>query len=271
MSVMAVVTGVAFSASDVAHALDPPTTRTISGKVYEGEHLALADSSPLLYTLAVTFEKGPLVDRMQVVDIDRSGKTFLTQTVDFDGPSPKAYAFSNPVAKQAGKLTVTPTELVMEMTEAGKTKVSREARPPLFAVGPSITRLVEQHVHDLSAGRTVVFRMVVVNRLETYGFRAVREPMSANEPIAQVKAGSGYACEWSLTAGSLGCLPRRLSPSSTRRRGKPSRSAGRSRRRMAREGSSRAAPSGTRDSDDLHMDSFPPRARSPWDRGHVRH
>jgi hypothetical protein len=185
----AVVAAVSLCASEGAHAQDPPTVRTVSGTAYEGEHLALVDSTTPLYTLSVTIERGPVVDRMAVVDFDRSGRTFFTQTVDFDGASPKAYTFSNSVANQSGKLTVTPTELVMELTEGGKTKVSREARPVLFAVGPSITRLLEQHVADLSAGRAVVFRMVVVNRLETYGFRAVRESPSSNDPIAPVKSG----------------------------------------------------------------------------------
>jgi hypothetical protein len=186
---MAVVAGVALCTPDGASAQDPPTLRTVSGKAYEGEHLALVDSSPPLYTLSLTTEKSPGVDRMRVVDFDSKGRSFCTQTVDFDGGSPKAYTFSNPIANQTGKLTVTPTEIVMEFTEGGRTRVSREARPALFAVGPSITRLVEQHVADLSAGRTVAFRMVVVNRLETYGFRAVRESPSSDEPIVQVKSG----------------------------------------------------------------------------------
>ena len=187
--VMAVVAAVALCAPDGARAQDPPTVRTVSGKAYEGEHLGPVDSSAPLYTLSVTTERGPGVDRVQVVDFDRSGRSFFAQSIDFDGASPKAYAFSNSVAQQAGKLTVTPTELVMELTEGGKTKVSREARPELFAVGPSVTRLVEQHVADLSAGRAVSFRMVVVNRLATYGFRAVRESLNSDEPLPQVKAG----------------------------------------------------------------------------------
>jgi hypothetical protein len=189
MGAVAVVAGVALCTPDAARALDPPTVRTVAGKAYEGEHLALVDSSTPLYTLSLTTEKSPGVDRMKVVDVDRSGRTFCTQTVDFDGASPKDYTFSYPSANQAGKLTVTPTEIVMEFTEGGKTRVSREARPALFAVGPSITRLVEQHVADLSAGRPVVFQMVVVNRLETHELRAVRESVGSDEPIAQIKSG----------------------------------------------------------------------------------
>jgi hypothetical protein len=189
MGVMAVVTGIALCASDGARAQDPPTVRTVQGTAYEGEHLALVDSSTPLYTLSVTTEQGLGVDRIQVIDFDRSGQSFVTQTIDFDGAAPKAYTFSNPVASQAGKLTVTPTEVVMEWTEGGRTKVSREPRPAVFAVGPSVTRLLEQHVADLSAGRTVVFRMVVVSRLATYGFRAVRESARSDEPIAKIKSG----------------------------------------------------------------------------------
>src|SRR5262249_14001522 len=122
-------------------------------------------------------------------DFDSKGRSFCTQTVDFNGGSPTAYTFSNPIANQTGKLTVTTTEIVMEFTEGGRTRVSREARPALFAVGPSITRLVEQHVADLSAARPVASRRVVVTRLETYGFRAVRESPSSDEPIVQVKSG----------------------------------------------------------------------------------
>jgi hypothetical protein len=174
---------------DLAEAQESSTVRTISGKAYEGEHLSFVDASDPLYTLSVTTMKSPGVDRVLIHDLDQGGRSFAAQTIDFDGVSPKSYAFSNSVAQQSGKLSVTPTELVMEFTEGGKTSVAREARPALFAVGPSIARLVEQHVGALAAGRTVLFRMVVVNRLETHGFRAVREPASSDETIPQVKAG----------------------------------------------------------------------------------
>jgi hypothetical protein len=189
MRVTAVVAGFALCASGGAHAEDSSPVRTVSGVAYEGQHLALVDASTPLYSLSVTTERSPGVDRMQVVDVDRGGRTFFTQTIEFDGPSPKGYSFSNSITNQAGKLIVTPTELLMELTEGGKTTTARAARPPLFAVGPSVTRLVEQPIGDLSVGRTVVFRMVVVNRLDTYGFRAVRESISSDEPIPQLKAG----------------------------------------------------------------------------------
>jgi hypothetical protein len=189
VSAMAMVAGAALCAPEAARAQDSSGLRTVAGMAYEGEHLALVDSSTPLYTLSLTTERSAGVDRMQVVDRDRSGRGFCTQTVDFAGGSPKGYTFSNPGANQTGRLTVTPTEIVMEFTEGGRTRVAREARPALFAVGPSVTRLVEQHVTDLLAGRTVVFRMVVVNRLETYGFRVVRESADAGEPLVQVRSG----------------------------------------------------------------------------------
>jgi hypothetical protein len=188
LALLTMMAGFAICAPDGAQAQSEPPLRTVSGRAYEGQHLAPVDSATPLYTLSVTTQKGAGVDRIQIIDFDH-GRTFFTQTIDFDGTSPKSYAFSNSVAKQTGKLTVTPTQLVMELTDHGETKVEREARPALFAVGPSIMRLVEQHVADLSAGRAVMFRMVVVNRLETYGFRAVREPSRSDEPIPQVKAG----------------------------------------------------------------------------------
>ncbi len=84
---------------------------------------------------------------------------------------------------------MTPTELVMEWTEGGKTKVSKVARPALFAVGPSSGRLIARHVTDLTAGRRVVFQMVVLNRLETHGFRAMVMAKNSDEPIPQIKSG----------------------------------------------------------------------------------
>ena len=102
--------GIALSAMGDAHAQTPPTVQKVNGKGYDGTHLALVDSSAPLFTLAVTTEKGPGVDRMQIVDVDRSGKTFLTQSIEFEGANPKTYVFSNSAAKQSGKLTVTPTD-----------------------------------------------------------------------------------------------------------------------------------------------------------------
>src|SRR5262245_26378829 len=126
-----------------APAEDAMTTQTRTGTAYEGEHLALADHPAPLYSVAFTTEKGAGVDRVRTVNTDRSGHPFFTQTVDFDGDSPEAYTFSNLAAKQEGKLTVTPKELIMEFTEGSKTRTARESRPARFAVGPSISRIVE--------------------------------------------------------------------------------------------------------------------------------
>jgi hypothetical protein len=189
LRVLMVGMAVALCTAVGARADEAPSETNVSGKVYEGEHLALVDSSPPLYDLTLTTKKGSGVDHEQIVDVDPKGNRFCTQTLDFDGDVPKAYTLSNTVTGQAGKLTVTPSELVLEWTEGGKTKVAKVARPALFAVGPSIGRLIERHLADLTAGRRVAFRMVVLNRLDTYGFRAVVAAKSSDEPIPQIKSG----------------------------------------------------------------------------------
>jgi hypothetical protein len=164
-------------------------TQTRSGKAYEGEHLSGSNWPAPLYFVSLVTEKGPGVDRLRTSSTDPRGRSFFSQTVDFDGDSPKAYAFSNSVVGQEGKLTVTPSELAMELTEHGRTRTAREPRPPLFAVGPSINRLVEGHLSEIAAGQSISFRMVVVNRLQTFAVRIIRESADAGEPIAQVKSG----------------------------------------------------------------------------------
>jgi hypothetical protein len=72
--VMVVAAGLALYAQEDARAQEPPMVRTISGKVYEGEHLGLVDSSSPLYTLSVTTQKGPGLDRMQVVDLRNTSR-----------------------------------------------------------------------------------------------------------------------------------------------------------------------------------------------------
>src|SRR5262249_16413258 len=146
-------------------------TQTRSGKAYEGEHLSGSGFPAPLYSISLVTERGAGIDRLRTINSDRQGRQFFTQTVDFDGEVPKAYTFSNTVAKQEGKLSVTATELIMELTADGKTKTAREARPTLFAVGPSIGRIVERHLSELTAGKSIKFRMVAVNRLQTFALR----------------------------------------------------------------------------------------------------
>jgi hypothetical protein len=179
---------VCFGAS-VATAADGVQTQTTAGNAYEGELLSGSGWPKPLYAVRLVKAKGRGVDRLRTVYTDGGGRAFFTQSVDFEGGAPKAYAFSNEVLHQAGKLSVTPTELVMEFTENGNTKVAREPRPPLFAVGPSVTRLLETRVGEIAAGRPVAFRMVAVQRLESFGVRVVREPARPDEPLPEVKAG----------------------------------------------------------------------------------
>ncbi len=61
-SMLAAVVALGFCAPNGARAEEPPTQTTISGKAYEGEHLALVDSSAPLYTLTLTTKKGSGVD-----------------------------------------------------------------------------------------------------------------------------------------------------------------------------------------------------------------
>jgi hypothetical protein len=164
-------------------------TQTRSGKVYDGEYLSGSSFPEALYSISLVTETGNGVDRLRSFNTDRRGRQFFVQTVDFDGATPKAYTFSNVAAKQDGKLTVTATELIMELTEDGKTKTAREARPPLFAVGPSISRIVERHIDELVAGRSITFRMVAVNKLQTFALRVLREAKRPNEPIPQLRTG----------------------------------------------------------------------------------
>jgi hypothetical protein len=164
-------------------------TQTMSGKAYEGEHLSGARWPEPIYSVSLVTEKGPGLDRLRVVDTDPSGRQFSTQTVDFDGDSPKAYVFSNVASNQAGRLSVTPNELIIEFTEGGTTKTAREPRPPLFAVGPSIGRIVAGHLGEIIAGKSIAFRIVAPNRLETFGVEVTREPSRSDETIGQVKSG----------------------------------------------------------------------------------
>jgi hypothetical protein len=164
-------------------------TRTRSGKAYEGEHLSGSAFPEPLYSISLVTERGAGVDRLRLVNTDRRGRPFFTQTVELEGESPKAYVFANSAAQQTGKLSVTSTELVMELTEGGKTKTVRQARPARFAVGPSISRILERHLAELIAGKSIEFRIVAVNRLETFAVRVVREAKRPNEPIAELRTG----------------------------------------------------------------------------------
>ena len=142
-----------------------------------------------LYSVSLTSEKGAGIDRLRFISTDRRGQAFFTQTVEFEGDTPKAYSFSNTAAKQEGKLSVTPNELIMEFTDGGKMRTATKPRPNLFAVGPSIGRIIETHLAELSAGKTINFDLVVVSRLTTYAVRITRETGRTNDSFPQVKSG----------------------------------------------------------------------------------
>ena len=88
----------------VAAAEDTPVqTQTVSGKAYDGDLLSGSSWPAALYSIKLVTEKGPGLDRLSSVSIDPHGRSFFSQTVDFDGDSPKAYTFSNAALGQAGK------------------------------------------------------------------------------------------------------------------------------------------------------------------------
>src|SRR5262249_36217253 len=92
-------------------------TGQMTANVYDGEPFSGSNWPEPLYSITVTTEKGPSTDRLRFVSVDRHGRQFLTQTIDFDGESPRAYVFANSVMRQEGKLSVTSKELFMEFTE----------------------------------------------------------------------------------------------------------------------------------------------------------
>ena len=173
----------------VGLAQDSVVSQLVSGSVYDGEHLFGGTWPTPLYAVRLEVAKGPGIDHLRAVNIDQSGRVFLEQTVDFDGGVPRSFSLSSAALNQTGSLTVTASELVMEFTEKGTTRTAREPRPALFAVGPSVNRLIEQHLASITAGKPLEFRMVVVNRLQTYGFRVSREVERANEELAEVRSG----------------------------------------------------------------------------------
>jgi len=170
-------------------AQQPAASQLVSGSVYDGEHLFGGTWPAPLYAVRLEVTESPGIDHLRAVSLDQSGRVFLVQTVDFDGGVPRLFSLSNVALNQTGALTVTGSELVMEFTENGTMKTAREPRPALFAVGPSVSRLIEQHVASISEGKPLEFRMVVVNRLQTYGFRASRDVERVNEELAQVRSG----------------------------------------------------------------------------------
>jgi len=163
--------------------------QTFFGKVYEGEHLSDEALPQPIYSVRLTVEKSPGLDRIRVTDIDKEDNPFHEQTVDLDGDMPKTFSFYNHLLDQKGSLTVTPTELRMEFTQKGQTRSARQPRPPVFAAGPSVDRLIESHIAQLRDGKAVPFRIVVPDRLGVYSMKIRSEPPRADEPLARVKAG----------------------------------------------------------------------------------
>jgi hypothetical protein len=164
-------------------------THTVSGKAYEGEHPTNLERLTPLYSVSLVTEKGPGIDRLRVTNTDERGRQFFIQTIDFDGDSPRTYSFSNSAAQQSGKLWVTAGELIMELTEDGRTRTIRSPRPAVFAVGPSISRIIERHIGEIAAGKAFALKMAAVNRLQIFALRVMREPNQADDPIAQVRSG----------------------------------------------------------------------------------
>jgi hypothetical protein len=165
------------------------TRQTFLGKVYEGERLSDNTLPEPIYSVLFTAEKGPGLDQIRVTDYDRQNNAFHDQTVDFDGDNPKAFSFYNNALDQKGTVTVTSTEILMEFTQKGQTRSTRQPRPPVFAMGPSVNRLIESHIAELKEGRTVDFKIAVPDRLAVYGMKIKSEPPRSDEPLARVKTG----------------------------------------------------------------------------------
>ncbi len=164
-------------------------TITLMGQACAGEHFSDFEDAKPIYSLSIVTEKGKGVDRLRLVDKDNNGEPFSVQTVEFEAGLPKTFISTNPLLEQVNHLTVTDKALILETTQKGQTKKAQFPRPKLFAVGPSINRIIMDSLVALTAGKSISFQMVVVDRLKMYGFRLIREKIDDHELLPQVKSG----------------------------------------------------------------------------------
>jgi hypothetical protein len=164
-------------------------TMTLAGQACEGEHLSDFKEAKPIYSLRIVTKKGKDVDELKLEDINQDGKSFSIQTVEFENGVPKNFTSTNLLLKQVNQLTVTDKRLMLELTQNGQTRKAEFDRPKLFAVGPSINRVISDSLAYLAAGKSISFQMVVVDRLAMYGFRLIKEKIDDHELLPQLKSG----------------------------------------------------------------------------------
>jgi hypothetical protein len=189
LAAAAIVPAPSSDAGTAAEASDSLATRITRGRAYAGDGL---DTQPLgrpLYEITLQRQVLSSGSRLRVTSTTADGGPFLVQVVDFDQGAPIHYTMTNTATNQRGTLEVTPTELVMQFTDNGKTKSARERRPRLFAVGASVLDLVESHAADLAAYRELTFSMVALDRLQLFDLKVIREHPKDREAIPEIATG----------------------------------------------------------------------------------
>ncbi len=186
--------GVCFQMT-VAEGEEPPRpsasqTTVTTGRAYAGDWRPNLRQTTPLYEIKLVAERGPGLDRLRATNTDEQGRVFYEQLVVYENDVPKSYTLTDRASNLSGTLAATGAELLLTLSRGGKTKRAEKKQPPLFAVGPSIARLLERRIGELRASHAVELAIVAVTKLQIYDLKVVREDLGDDEPIPQVRSGA---------------------------------------------------------------------------------
>ena len=119
---------------------------------------------------------------------DKSGKSLITESVDFQGDRILRYTYKQSQVDESGEATFEGGKIQMTFLRGGKTEKDSEDYEPNTVVAPMIAPLLEKKWDALMAGETIRIRYLAIERLETIGFKFFkdRERVLNGKPVVDI-------------------------------------------------------------------------------------
>jgi len=99
------------------------------------------------------------------------GKVFAEEEITQTGADFRSYKLTLPELGESADIKVADGKVVMSYTTPKATKTATEDWKPGYVIGPTLIDFIQANWDSLQAGESVRVRMLVPDRLESFGFK----------------------------------------------------------------------------------------------------
>jgi hypothetical protein len=143
-------------------------SQTFKGTLYD---LASHRQNPLFfYERAESTQHGD--KRVEAVFKDPKGNVAVSEKLTYQAGKPQRYEYEQKQSKESGGVEFKDGKFKMIFnTSEGKTRTEEQDRPENLVVGPMLMYYLNDHWSELEKGQEIRVRIVVLDRLDTFGFK----------------------------------------------------------------------------------------------------